>query len=127
MLWVRLGLNTDIFSKTLSFPDPVLETLIFSGNPVLGRKNSYKPYPYKPNCVYGNGKEYFSSKTLCTIVMLDQALKRSINGFVVPHFGFLAARNKQLKRDDFFVISNTTRIHACLELLLALISFSLWE
>ena len=32
--------------------NPVLETLIFSSNPVLSRKKPFKPYPYKPNCVY---------------------------------------------------------------------------
>ena len=32
--------------------NPVLETLIFSWNPVLARKYPFKPCPYKPNCVY---------------------------------------------------------------------------
>ena len=42
------------FSKPLPVSDPVLETLIFSKNPVLGRKNPFKLYPYKLNCVYLN-------------------------------------------------------------------------
>ena len=41
-----------LFSKPLRLSNPVLDTPIFSGNPVLGKKYPYKLYPFKLNCVY---------------------------------------------------------------------------
>ena len=50
--------------------NPVLETLIFSSNPVLGRKKPFKPYPYKPNCVYLKHSFVLFDVPLCMMLLI---------------------------------------------------------